>query len=90
MKREEYKNAPTIKIQGSCNDSIKRVIWNVVLVKDKYIDIIKINNYDYINNIELIHALREELDLNFEIDNDLKDGNILFVKEDKLIAEIVY
>jgi hypothetical protein len=89
MKREEYKGVPHLRIQGGiCSENIKKIVWEEIFVRDKDFDIVKVNKYDLIKNIELIHALTEELNLNFEIENDLVDGNILFIKDNIVIAEI--
>jgi hypothetical protein len=84
MKRNEYKENTLYTIGGgSTSSNIKRM-----LVENKHnINKIVLNRNSYIDAIETIHALKEENIINYQIDNDLCTGNVLFFKDQELIGE---
>jgi uncharacterized membrane protein YvbJ len=66
----------------SVSESIKRM-----LVEQSKINNIILNRSSYIDAIETIHALKEEDIMTYTIDNDLKNGNVLFFVDDELVGE---
>jgi len=86
MKREEYGQIG-LNDWIVAGDTVSNNIKKMLVDYNSDINNIILNRSSYINAIETIHALTEEGIITYKIDNDLRNGDVLFFIDNKLVGE---